>query len=118
ALLRVLQSPELSREMSARGRARCHALTWEASARAHLAVIDRVARLDPAAHPASAGGRPARLEADAVPLALATASATPRTGPIQNSIASSAPSSRRSRAFTASNGNSRRFSARCRLSDA
>lgn len=67
ALLRVLQSPELSREMSARGRARCHALTWEASARAHLAVIDRVARLDPAAHPASAGGRPERLEADAVP---------------------------------------------------
>src|SRR5262249_39049959 len=66
ALLRVLKDPILSREMTARGLARCSTLTWEASVRAHLAVIDRVARLDPAAQPAPTA-RPERVEADVVP---------------------------------------------------
>jgi glycosyltransferase involved in cell wall biosynthesis len=66
ALLRVLGDPDLSREMSARGLARCRALTWEASVRAHLAIIDRVARLDRAEHHVPAAGRD-RVQADVVP---------------------------------------------------
>jgi glycosyltransferase involved in cell wall biosynthesis len=66
AVLRVLANPDLSREMAARGRARCSAMTWEASVRAHLAVIDRVALLDRAEQPAPAAS-PDPVEADVVP---------------------------------------------------
>ncbi len=65
-LLRVLTNPHLAGELVERGRARASALTWEASARAHLAVIECVARLDSrglAARASSDG----RIEADVLP---------------------------------------------------
>jgi glycosyltransferase involved in cell wall biosynthesis len=46
ALRRILTRPELARALAERGHARTHALTWDASVRAHLAVFDHAARLD------------------------------------------------------------------------
>lgn len=46
AVLRVLTDADLARELTTRARARTRAFTWEASVRAHVAVIDRVARLN------------------------------------------------------------------------
>ena len=67
AVLRVLTRPLLSRELIELGRMRSSALTWEASVRAHLAVIDRVARLDPAGLMAQASRGDGRIEADVLP---------------------------------------------------
>ena len=67
ALVRVLNQPDLARDLVERGRARTRALTWEASVRAHLAVIDHVARLGPKDRPAPASGRDGAIEADVLP---------------------------------------------------
>lgn len=67
ALLRVLTHPELSRDLVERGRTRSTALTWEASVRAHLAVIDRVSRLHLKGCSAPASGRDDRIKADVLP---------------------------------------------------
>jgi glycosyltransferase involved in cell wall biosynthesis len=67
ALLHVLRNPDLARALVERGRARARALTWEASARAHLAVFDCVARLDLTGRGAPASGPNGRMEADVLP---------------------------------------------------
>ena len=67
ALLRVLTDPELSRDLVERGRTRSIALTWEASVRAHLAVIDRVSRLHLKGCSAPASSRDDRIKADVLP---------------------------------------------------
>jgi len=67
ALLRVLTHPDLSRDLGERGHRRATALTWEASVRAHLAVIDRVSRLDQRGRSAPASNLDQRIEADVLP---------------------------------------------------
>lgn len=67
ALLRVLTNPDLARDLVERGRARASTLTWEASVRAHLAVFDRVARLDLKGRSAPASRRDSRIEMDVLP---------------------------------------------------
>ena len=67
ALLRVLTHPRLAGELVERGRARASALTWEASVRAHLAVIECVARLHPRGLAARASSGDGRIEADVLP---------------------------------------------------
>jgi glycosyltransferase involved in cell wall biosynthesis len=67
ALFRVLTHPDLSRNLIERGRTRSRAFTWEASMRAHLAVFDRVARLDLRGGSAPASRRDDRIEADVLP---------------------------------------------------
>jgi len=67
ALLRVLVQLDLARALIERGRARTRAFTWDASLRAHLAVFDRVARLDLKEPSAPRRGRGCRVKADALP---------------------------------------------------
>ena len=57
ALLHVLTQPGLARDLARRGRRRTAAFTWEASMRAHLAVVERVACLDPQRRSVPARGR-------------------------------------------------------------
>ena len=63
AVLHVLRHPILSRGLADRGLARTNALTWEVSVRTHLAIFDRVARLDPYDESDVAAGR-GRVEVD------------------------------------------------------
>ena len=63
AVLHVLRIPIVSRGLAERGLARTNALTWEASVRTHLAIFDRVARLDPYDESDVAAGR-GRIEVD------------------------------------------------------
>ena len=67
ALLRVLRDPHLARGLAERGRARAGSMTWEASARGHLAIFDHLARLDLKGRPAPAPARDGRIEADVLP---------------------------------------------------
>jgi glycosyltransferase involved in cell wall biosynthesis len=67
ALSRVLVRPESTRELVERGRARARAMTWEAAGRAHLALIDRVTRVDVDARSLSAGGHDEPIGVDALP---------------------------------------------------
>jgi glycosyltransferase involved in cell wall biosynthesis len=67
ALLSVLTHPRLAGELVERGRARASAHTWEASVRAHLAVIECVARLHPRGLAARASSGDGRIEADVLP---------------------------------------------------
>jgi glycosyltransferase involved in cell wall biosynthesis len=66
ALLRVLTQPDLRRGLAERGRIRSGAFTWEASVRAHLAVVDRVAGLD-VSERSAARSRHERMEAESLP---------------------------------------------------
>jgi len=63
AVLHVLRHPNVSRDLTERGRARTRAFRWEASVRAHLAIVDRVARLDPH-RPSDAAAGHRRIEVD------------------------------------------------------
>jgi glycosyltransferase involved in cell wall biosynthesis len=67
ALVRVLGDSHLARGLAERGRARAESLTWEASAREHLAIFDHVARLDEKGRLAPAAARDGRIEADVLP---------------------------------------------------
>jgi glycosyltransferase involved in cell wall biosynthesis len=64
ALLRVLTHPDLARRLVERGRTRSSAFTWEASVRAHLAVIDHVAHPDLKGRTAPVSSRDDRIEAE------------------------------------------------------
>ncbi|HEY1305785.1 MAG TPA: glycosyltransferase family 1 protein [Vicinamibacterales bacterium] len=63
AVLHVLRHPNVRRDLAERGRARTRAFTWEASVRAHMAIVDRVARLYPHGPSDAAAGR-RRIEVD------------------------------------------------------
>ena len=66
ALHRVLTHSDLAQSLAVRGRVRAQALTWDASVRRHLEIIERASRIDDRAPSRASGSRGPR-EADALP---------------------------------------------------